>query len=113
VKKKINIKEKFGELNKLQEVLNNYIHLRSLIILVDNKGNLWELVRRNDLTSQSLSNPENINSFLTKVNLEDNKLLNIEIRENFDTRSFNNSELDLSKTSDLNISFLLKENNEY
>ena len=107
------MKEKFGELNKLQEILSNYIHLRSLIILVDNKGNLWELVRRNDLTTQSLANPDNITSLLSKVNQEDNKLLNIEIRENFDARSFNNSELDLSKNSDLNISFLLKDNNEY
>jgi hypothetical protein len=94
-------------------LLNNYSPVKSLILLVDNTGHIWEVVRRNDLTKNSLSNIENISTVLSKSNYQDNNLLNIDIKENYDTKTFNNSEIEISKNTDLNISLLLKDHNDY
>ena len=121
VKKKFNIKDKFDNKNfvKFQEFLNSYKHNRQVLLLVDNKNRVWELVKRNDLNIYSLAreneNLVSITSALQRndlLNIEDSpksKLLNIEIKDNYDNRSLNNSELDISKVSEFNISHYIRE----
>ncbi len=92
------------------------------------KNNIWEFVRRPDLSIASLSTNENITSILSNIgvkkqnnynsnlnnsNIIDEKLLNIEIKEN-EEKSFINSELDISKVTDFNLSALIRDtqNNE-
>jgi hypothetical protein len=121
VKKKLNLKEKFENKNliKFQEFLSSYKHNKQLLLLVDNKNCVWELVKRNDLNIYSLAREnENLISITSALyqtnllNIEDSpksKLLNIEIKDNYDNRSLNNSELDISKVSEFNISHYIRE----
>jgi len=134
IKAKYNLREKMDNKNltKFQEFLNTYNHNRNILLLVDSKNTIWELVKRPDLSISNLSTMENISSLNSinkkdeniisnnnyysnnNSNFVDEKLLNIEIKENED-RSFINSELDISKVTDFNISALIRDtqNNDY
>ena len=112
IKRRQNLNERFKNVLKFQELLSNYVPNKSIILLVDNKHGLWELVKRNDLDLNCLSNLESISSLTIKKLQDDNKLINIEIKDNYDMSSLNNSEIDLSRNNDINISMLLKDNNE-
>jgi hypothetical protein len=110
IKKKYNIRDNLESngLTKFQEFLESFIETKNLIFLVDSFNNIWELVRRNDLTIYTLTNSDNLKS-VTHKNRDNydvgEKLLNIEIKEIDDGKSFN--DLDISKVTDLNISHLL------
>lgn len=125
IKSKYNLKEKMDNKNltKFQEFLNTYNQNKNILLLVDSKNTVWELVKRPDLSIASLSTVENITSIGSGINLNkdenynsnnntsnivDEKLLNIEIKENED-KSFVNSELDISKVTDFNISALIRD----
>ena len=136
IKGKYNLKEKMDNKNltKFQEFLNTYNKNKNVLLLVDSKNTVWELVKRSDLSIANLSTMENISSLSTVLNLNsgnynygegnnyyessgknhnnsnlvDEKLLNIEIKENED-KSFANSELDISKVTDFNISVLIRD----
>lgn len=109
---KYNLKEKFSDMNmaKLKDFLNSYNPSKNILLFVDSKNNIWELIKRNDLNLNILNyHCENIISatsglFTNKFLNEDgedsqiSKFLNIEIKEN----SLNNSELDISKMTDFN-----------
>lgn len=166
IKSRYNLKEKMDNKNltKFQEFLNTYKQNKNVLLLVDSKSTVWELVKRSDLSVANLSTMENISSLSTALNLNsgnninnnfnfyfnyfqgggeennnnynnnncyfnsdgknlmnnnydnrnnnsnlvDEKLLNIEIKENED-KSFANSELDISKVTDFNISALIRD----
>lgn len=152
IKTKYNLKEKMDgkNLTKFQEFLNTYNQNKNVLLLVDSKNNVWELVKRTDLSIANLSTMENITSLSSALNVQnanfmhlndnfcgednnnygssgknfknnyknkdnhnnsnlvDEKLLNIEIKENED-KSFANSELDISKVTDFNISALIRD----
>ncbi len=118
-------------MTKFQEFLNSYKPNKNILIMLDSKNNFWELVKRQDLTSNILlGNFENLLSITSMKNIgfnsnrsgaglnkffcldpEDSpksKLLNIEIKEN----EGNISELDMSKLTELNFSNLIKDMNE-
>lgn len=127
---KYNLLESLDNTNfkKFQDILNTYNHNKNILLLVDNKNNIWELLKRNDLSINNLSTIESIstlvsikngeinNNFDCNKNNNDNnnchinqdKLLDIEIKEN-EEKSFINSELEISKVSDFNISVLIKD----
>jgi hypothetical protein len=130
IKTKYNLTEKIDNKNltKFQEFLSTYNQNKNVLLLVDSKNNIWEFVRRPDLSIASLSTNENITSILSNIgvkkqnnynsnlnnsNIIDEKLLNIEIKEN-EEKSFINSELDISKVTDFNLSALIRDtqNNE-
>jgi hypothetical protein len=112
------------QLTKFQEFLSGFNSNKNILLLVDGKGLIWEIIKRNDLDISRFSNEEYITSFssildkdkykgqnkiLENENFEE-KFMNIEIKENED-KSFINSELDISKVSDMNISQLIKDSN--
>jgi len=131
IKSRYNLKEKMDNKNltKFQEFLNTYNQNKNVLLLVDSKNNVWELVKRTDLSIANLSTMENITSMNSGLNFNnfirddnylsiggsnkinsnfiDEKLLNIEIKEN-DDKSFANTELDISKVTDFNISGLIR-----
>ncbi len=143
IRSRYNLKEKMDgkNLTKFQEFLNTYNQKKNVLLLVDSKNTVWELLKRPDLSIANLSTMENISSlstalnvnsknnygnncndnnfnsdgkslknniYLNNSNLVDEKLLNIEIKENED-KSFANSELDISKNTDFNISALIRD----
>jgi hypothetical protein len=114
IKKKYNLKDNMDNKNltKFQEFLIQYSENKNLLLLVDSKNTVWELVKRTDISVSNIVNGDNIVSIVNKLkdvyNVEE-KLLNIEIKDNYDNRSI--SELDISKVTDLNISNLLRETN--
>lgn len=132
IKSRYNLKEKMDNKNltKFQEFLNTYNQTKNVLLLVDSKNTVWEIVKRPDLSIANLSTMENITSLSSGVNLRnffnkddnynsagknlnnsniiDEKLLNIEIKEN-EEKSFANSELDISKVTDFNISALIRD----
>jgi hypothetical protein len=112
IKDNINYKDNKIQLTKFQEFLNQYNENKNIILLVDSKNNIFELIKRNDLTINNITNNDNIVSILGKLkdsyNVED-RLLNIEIKDHYDNRSI--SELDISKVTDLNISQIMRECN--
>jgi hypothetical protein len=116
IKKKYNIKDHMDNkgLTRFQEFLNQYHENRNLLLLVDSRNTIWELIRRNDLSVNNILDGPCVVSILTKLkdtyNVEE-KLLNIEIKDNYDNRSV--SELDISKVTDLNISHFLRETNTF
>jgi hypothetical protein len=130
INKKYNLKEKFTldyNMTKFQDFLNAYIPSKNLLLFVDSKNNFWEIVRRYDLDSRGLSSGvEGIMSVTSltnagnefynatnrsKLDLEDSpksKFYNLEIKD----RSMNNSELDISRNLDFNISNFIREIND-
>ena len=112
IKKKYNVRDnlEMNGLTKFQEFLESFVETKNLLFLVDSSNNIWELVRRNDLTVHSLTNSDHLRSVIHKY--RDNydvgeKLLNIEIKDIDDGKSFN--DLDISKVTDLNISQILRD----
>ena len=103
-KKVINIKEHFEEENvlKLNELLKNEDR-KSVILLVDGNKNLWELIKRSDLNENSLKSPESIQPIITYPQ----KFVELEFGE--ENKSMKNSEVELSKESEFNISNLIKD----
>jgi hypothetical protein len=136
IKSRYNLKEKMDNKNltKFQEFLNTYNQNKNVLLLVDSKNYVWELVKRTDLSIANLSTMENITSMNSGLNFNnfirddnylssggknnnncnfiDEKLLNIEIKEN-DDKSFANSELDISKVTDFNISAMIRDTQNY
>lgn len=123
VKSKYNLKEKMDNANltKFQEFLNTYNHNKNILLLVDSKNTIWELVKRSDLNINNISTMDNITSLVSisynkdensenanKNNLPDDKLLNIEIKD-YEDKSFINSDMDISKVTDFNISALIRD----
>ena len=98
--------------------MNGFILNKNILLLVDSKNTIWEIIKRTDLNIFKLSSEDYIISccsILDKENISENKLLddklmNIEIKENED-KSFINSDLDISKVTDLNISQLIRDTN--
>jgi hypothetical protein len=121
-----NLNEKMEEkqLTKFQEFLTGFNSNKNILLLIDGKGLIWELIKRKDLDISRLSNDEYVTSccsIFDKDNYKEknkiygnevlnDKLLNIEIKEDED-KSYINSELDISKVSDMNISQLIKDTN--
>ena len=104
VKRKFNIKDRFTLDDNLTEFLSNYNQYKNILFLIDNKGNVWELIKRIDLTMNTIiSNPSIV--FCEKI--QDN-LSNIEIRDPFDNKSIITSEED-GKYSEFSLSKYIKE----
>jgi hypothetical protein len=131
INKKYNLKEKFTldyNMTKFQDFLNAYTQSKNILLFVDSKNSFWEIVRRNDLDSKGLSTGvEGIMSVTSLTNagnefyncnntsklddLEDSpksKFYNLEIKDG----SMNNSELDISRNMDFNISNFIREIND-
>ncbi len=129
INKKYNLKEKFTldyNMTKFQDFLNMYAPSKNILLFVDSRNNFWEIVRRTDLDSRGLSSGvDGIMSvtYLTgndfnhnhnnnsRMDLEDSpksKFYNLEIKD----RSMNNSELDISRNLDFNISNFIREIND-
>lgn len=132
INKKYNLKDNFNfdqnSMTKFQEFLNSYNSSKNVLLFSDSKNNYWEIVRRPDITSNTLLNKsENIVSVVSGMYLQNSELLksgnksknydndeylnqskfyNIEIKD----RSLNQSELDISKFTDLNMSFCIRDN---
>lgn len=116
-----NLNEKFEEKNltKFQEFLTNFSSNKNILLLVDSKSIIWEIIKRKDLDISKLNNEEFINSCSSIINMknfeekifeENDRLMNIEIKEN-EEKSFADSALDISKVSDMNISLLIRDTN--
>ena len=108
VKRKFNIKDRFTLDDNLTEFLSNYNQYKNILFLIDNKGNVWELIKRIDLTMNAIiSNPANLKSIVFCEKIQDN-LSNIEIRDPFDNKSIITSEED-GKYSEFSLSKYIKE----
>lgn len=108
VRKKFNIKDRFTFDDNLTDFLSNYNQYKNILFLIDNKGNVWELVKRIDLTMNNIiNNPTNMKSIVFCEKINDN-LSNIEIRDPFDNRSIITSEED-GKYTDFSLSKYIKE----
>jgi hypothetical protein len=97
-------------LTKFQEFLNQYNDNRNIILLVDSKMNIWELIKRTDISLTNITNGgSDLVSIVNKIknSFNEERLLNIELKGNFDNRSV--SDLDISKVTDFNISHYIKE----
>jgi hypothetical protein len=130
--KKYNLKEKFTmdyNMTKFQEFLNFYNSSKNILVFVDSKNNFWEIVKRNDLNMNIFlnNNCENIVSIASgQINTNNNefnsnrfinidgedspksKFYNLEIKD----RSLNNSEMDISRMTDFNISHFIRDMND-
>lgn len=76
---------------KFQDFLDNYNINRNILLLVDASGCCWELIRRSDINANNLQEGENIVSILNKEYenfVFSEKLLNIDIKENYDDSNF-------------------------
>jgi len=126
-KKKYNLKENLNfenNMSKFQEFLNSYIINKNILIFIDSRNNLWELVKRTDLNMNILNNNcENLVSIISRTKIHESvelnrespksKLINIEIKDHYDNiSSLNGSELDISKVTDFNLSHLIVDMNE-
>lgn len=108
VRKKFNIKDRFTFDDNLTDFLSNYNQYKNILFLIDNKGNVWELVKRIDLTMNNIiNNPSNMKSIVFCEKIQDN-LSNIEIRDPFDNRSIITSEED-GKYTEFSLSKYIKE----
>jgi hypothetical protein len=108
-----NLNEKMEKITKFQEFLNGFNCNKNILLLIDGKSIIWEIIKRTDLDITRLSNEEYITSCCSIINKEknenkilDEKLLNIEIKGD-EEKSFIGSSLDMSKVSDMNISQLI------
>jgi hypothetical protein len=137
LKEKFNLE---GEIfNKFQDFLNSYTPSKNILFLVDTHNNLWELIKRADIHPNNITNNmENLISVISIIkdygtysnrsrlqyatpksnyfgmeqdDSPKSRLINIEIKEN--EISFNKeSELDISKLTDLNFSNLIRDIND-
>jgi hypothetical protein len=124
IKKKYNMKERinFENMTKFQEFLNVYNPNKNVLLFLDSKNSFWELVKRNDLSINYLiSNVDNIISVTSGLDAKQynsnniygeespkSKFYNLEIKD----RSCNNSDLDISRMTDLNISHFIRDIND-
>lgn len=100
--KKINLNENY-ETSELDKLLMNYDpDDRNILLFMDRKNNIWELIKRCDLNAESLKNPENLKSYkknitVTESNLNDDEIidiLNISLNHNHsDHENSKNSEV--------------------
>ncbi len=112
IKKKYNIRDNLEStgLTKFQEFLESFNDTKNVLFFVDSSSNIWELVRRSDITVHNLTNSDNVTSIIHKYKDRydiGEKLLNIEIKDIDDGKSM--GDLDISKVTDLNISHLLRD----
>ena len=109
VRRKFNIKDRFVLDDNLTDFLNNYNQYKDILFLIDNKGNVWELIKRIDLTMNMITaHPTNLKSIVFCEKIQD-KLVNIEIKDPFDDRSLITTDEDLNKYSEFNFSKYIKE----
>lgn len=106
IQKKVNLNKKFVKANQIQAILNKNED-ESIVLFVDGRGFVWELIPREDLTVGSLRYPDNIVSWKFKKRNQNEGLLNIEVKDMNNT-SLNTSYLQTTK-NDFNISILLKD----
>jgi len=98
-------------LNILQNKrIDNEFDYTNVILLVDDKSTVWELLRRTDLTVNSLNEGRDIYSFkeLFKGTAEYNDFNTINI-ETTQSSSLEDSDLDISRVSDFNLTEFIKE----
>ena len=109
-KLKINLQEKYLINENFTNYLNNYNQYKNIILFVDNNENIWELIKRNDLNLNDITNnPQNIQSILISDKIND-KLSNIEIKENSSNSNRNSIEENKNlKYSDFRISKYIEE----
>ena len=109
-KLKINLQEKYLINENFTNYLNNYNQYKNIILFVDNNENIWELIKRNDLNLNYINNnPQNIQSILISDKIND-KLSNIEIKENSSNSNRNSIEENKNlKYSDFRISKYIEE----
>jgi len=104
VQKRVNMKKKFANGDNLQKVLSSYDD-DSVILFIDGKNEIWEIVRRYDISLNMMKCPEKLHSITKKYNVETKLFNNIEIKDL--NSSLNMSYLNTGK--DINISALLKD----
>lgn len=110
-----NIKDHFeyDDVNKLSSVLKSFSSdNNSVILFVDTNSKVWQLVQREDISADSLSNPEYCESVVNspwKVIREEHIPLDNFL--NIDQASAYTSEVDMSKITEFNVSYLAKETN--
>ena len=111
VRRKLNIKDKFILEDNLTDFLNNYNQYKNILFLVDNKGNIWELIKRIDLNINIITNnPSSLKSIVFCEKIQDTNLSNIEIKDPFENRSaFETTEEEFGKFSEFNLSKYIKE----
>ena len=111
VRRKFNIKDKFILEDNLTDFLNNYNQYKNILFLVDNKGNIWELIKRIDLNINIITNnPSSLKSIVFCEKIQDTNLSNIEIKDPFENRSvFETTEEEFGKFSEFNLSKYIKE----
>ena len=65
---KINLKERYNFDKTLSEFMEKFRDNKNVLIFVDGKGDLWEMIRRKDLNPDFVkSNPNKIKSIFTIV----------------------------------------------
>jgi len=111
---KTNIKDKYNGTKKMQELLNKGSQdNKTVLLFVDNKNNIWELIRRSDIKLSQLNNPDSISSIIktTKNNscFNTEKLLNIEINDNNSENLNTVSDVNISRNSNFDLSTILRE----
>ena len=111
VRRKFNIKDKFILEDNLTDFLNNYNQYKNILFLVDNKGNIWELIKRIDLNTHIITNnPSSLKSLVFCEKIQDTNLSNIEIKDPFENRSaFETTEEEFGKFAEFNLSKYIKE----
>jgi hypothetical protein len=105
-KKVINLQKRFANAENLQTILNSY-NDDTIIIFVDGKNQLWEIIKRDDMNINILKTPQKVNSIFKQKNLNESRLLNVEIKDIQNT-SLNHSYLHTGK-NEFNLSALLKD----
>ncbi len=110
-KRKFNIKERFNFDKNLSEFLCSYNPKKNVLVLVDSKGDVWELIKRKDLNANVIKNhPDSIKSIVANdymSGLKDNESENIIIKEG-DGSLLNKSELEIGK-GEMNLSKVIKD----
>ena len=76
------------------------------MLLIDGKNAIWEIVKRIDLSADSLINIENITSCMT-LERESEQVLDFAFTY-INNESLIDSDLDISKVSEMNISEMIK-----
>ncbi len=112
---KINLKENLEDnkesLKNFEKLLNDYDpDSKDILLFIDNKNNIWELIKRNDLKIETLNSSHELVSYNKLImDLRNDKRLMEENILDIHNSSFNNSDLDISKGSDCNLSNIVKE----